>query len=69
MTNASKGGCLPEQTAYWDAALEPAQVAWIAERKRGNMSRVGIQAIERPISLIKAGSRRSRGDLEMLKLE
>lgn len=28
MTNASRIGCLPEQkTAYWDAALEPAQAA------------------------------------------
>lgn len=35
MTNASKSGCLPEQIAYWDAALVPAQVAWIVGGKRG----------------------------------
>lgn len=30
MTNASRIGCLPEQTiAYWDAALEPTQAASI----------------------------------------
>lgn len=33
MTNASKIGCLPEQTtAYWDAALEPTLAASNAEK-------------------------------------
>lgn len=40
MTNASKSGCLPEQIAYWDAALEPAQVAWIFRRKKGECRQI-----------------------------